>query len=166
MTSRGGALACLLLAAAPAAGVAQSMSVTGSVDLISPDSVAYDVGASLPGSFTLMVTGCSGTLGCRVSIENPVAASPVPITLQWRLTQVNQVGTGTLGCEVMSPLLSWQDLSLTPVPVMDTGAISELDTGCAATLEVRAVNLDYTAHQYTTPSTTYWRDILFRTVNK
>jgi hypothetical protein len=166
MTIRAGGLPLALLAALSVSANAQTMSVNASVEVPAPDSLAYEAGASLPASFNLVVTECTGTLGCQVTIENPVAASPVPIELQWRLTGVNQVGAGSLGCQSVAPLLTWQDLSLSPVVIMDTGTITEPGTGCAAGVEVRAVNLSYADHQHTTPSTTYWRELVFRTADK
>lgn len=155
------------LAVLPASGTAQVMSLSsGSIDLAPPDTIAYAAGASTAGAVSVMVTTCAGVLGCRVTVENPNAASPQPIDLEWRLVAVSQVGTGSLGCTAVTPLLAWQALSVAPVAVMETAVVSAAGTACTAALELRAVNLSYTAHQFTSPPSTYWRDVLLRTVEK
>lgn len=166
MTRSPVALVCVLASAPIVPAPAQSMSIIASVDLAAPDSLAYDTGLGPSGGFTLTVTGCAGALGCRVTLENPGAASPVPLSIQWRLTLVTQTGGGTLGCVALSPLLAWQDLSAMPVTLLDTGAITEPGTGCVAGIEIRAMTLSYSQHQHTSPPTTYWRDVLFRTAEK
>lgn len=160
-------LSAIALLAAAGSGGAQVMSVsTSSVDLPAPDTVAYDGGISSVGSFTVLVTTCAGASGCRVSIENPSAASPVPIDLQWRLMQVSQLGTGSLGCRALVPLLAWQALPAASQDLMDTAPVTDPGTACVAAIEVRAANVSYSAHQYTTPATTYWREVRFRTVER
>lgn len=146
---------------------AQTMSVTAtSVDLPAPDTVAYDAGVTPAGTFSVMVTGCTGLSGCRVTIENPGLASPVPIALEWRLVLVGQIGDGALGCEAQVALHLWQPLQAIPTAIMDTGVITESGTQCVAGVEVRATGLSYSQHQYTSPPTTYWREVQFRTVEK
>lgn len=167
MTGRAALLLLLHAVAAGTPGRAQTMSVTPvSVDLPSPDTLAYDAGLSPAGTFSVLVTACAGALGCRVTIENPGIASPVPIALEWRLVLVSQVGDGTLGCAAQTAFHLWQPLPASPADVMDTGTITEPDTACVAALEVRAAGLSYAQHQFTSPPTTYWRELLFRAVEK
>lgn len=161
------ALAAAALVILPASGMAQVMSLSSaSIDLAPPDTIAYAAGASNAGAVSVMVTTCAGVLGCRVTVENPNAASPQPVDLEWRLVAVNQVGAGSLGCTAVTPLLVWQALPAAPVAVMETAVVSNPGTACAAALELRAVSLSYVAHQFTSPPSTYWRDVLLRTVEK
>jgi hypothetical protein len=166
-------MTCARLAAGAALGIlastagAQVMSVsTTSVNLAPPDTMAYDVGMTLPVSFTVMVTGCAGALGCRVSIENAHVSSSIPIDLEWRLSLVSQAGTGSLGCTAVVPLLTWQALPAAPTGVMDTAIVSDPATACVATIEVRATGVSYGVHQFVAPVVSYWREILFQAMEK
>jgi hypothetical protein len=165
----GGALvACVALMTVGATAGAQVMSVSSSsVTLQPPDTTTYDLGLTPAASFTVMVTGCAGSSGCRTSLENPHLSSAVPINVQWRLSLVSQVGgSGSLGCAAVAPLLAWQSLGASPVTVMDTGIVSQAGAACVATLDVRATGVSYGVHQFTAAPTTYWREILFRVVEK
>lgn len=160
------ALAILLGTSGVEAG-AQTITVSAtSVDLPVPDTLAYDSGLSASAAFTAAVVECGAASGCRVTLVNPLATSAVPLDLEWRLVSVDQTGTGSPGCTVLAPLDSWQPLGGSPVDLMDTAFFQDAGTGCVATVEVRASNLDYSVHEYTTPSTTYWRDLLFRVIGK
>jgi hypothetical protein len=167
MTWRRVVLACVALLGPPAPGFGQTMVLSaGALDLPTPDGPAYDAGASLSGSFSVAVTECAGPLGCRVLIEDPNAASAVPIALEWRLVSVGQTGEGEAGCVAMSPLFTWQDLPASPAAVMDTGVIAGGGPACVAALDVRATTLSYSEHQYTSPVTTYWREVLLRALER
>jgi hypothetical protein len=157
----------LLLVAMSARAGAQVISVTASsVDLPSPDTLAYDAGVTPARAFAVMVTTCAGVLGCLVWIENPNLASPVTIALEWRLVTVSQVGEGALGCVATGALHLWMPLPASPVSIMETGAVTDPGTACAAGVEVRAAGISYAQHQYTSPSAAYWREVLFRAVEK
>jgi len=156
-----------LLAALRLPSGAQTLSVSAtSVDLPTPDTIAYDSGFSSSTGFSVVVESCADALGCDLTMENPFAASTIPLDVQWRLVAVGQTGTGSPGCVARATLLAWQSLGGTPADLMNTGPFTDVGTSCVATVEVRANNLSYADHQYTTPTTTYWRDLLFRVVGK
>lgn len=148
---------------APVQGVsAQTLEVSQTfVDLPYPDVAAYDAGRSGPVAFTLSVTACGSVGGCDVTLENPQAASAVPIDVEWRLVDVSQVGDGDAGCAASTALLTWQSLASLPDPIMETGVVAG-DLACVATLETRADGLAWSVHEYTMPATTYWRELTFR----
>jgi hypothetical protein len=131
------------------------------VDVPTPDVAAYDAGRSTSVAFTLSVTACASLAGCDVTLENPNAASAVPIDVEWRLLDVTQVGDGDAGCGVSAPLLSWQPLAASPAPIFETGTVDG-NLACVASFETRAAGLAWSVHQYTAPSTTYWRELTFR----
>lgn len=152
---------------APVQGVsAQTLEVSQIfVDLPAPDVAAYDAGRSTPIAFTLSVTACASMVGCEITLENPQAASAVPIDLEWRLLEVSQVGDGDVGCGASVPLLSWRSLAASPEPIVQTGTVDG-NLACVATLETRAAGLAWSVHQYTAPPTTYWRQLVFRATER
>lgn len=151
----------------PSLATSQAMSVSASsITLPAPDTITYDGGVSATGAVSVMVTACAGILGCRVTVENPNTASMPAIDVQWRLVSVAQLGTGDLGCTPIAPLLTWQALPASPVVLMETALVSEPGTACTAALEVRAVGVSYSGHPFTSPASTYWRDLLLRASDK
>lgn len=167
MRARGWSLAvALALLASTSEGLAQTLEVSQIfVDLPAPDLAAYDAGRSLSAQLTLLVTACSGATGCEVTLENPQMASAVPIDLEWRALEVSQTGEGDAGCGPLVAMLIWQPLASSPVPVMETGAVAE-GLACMATIEVRARALAWSVHEFTTPASSYWREVVVRVTER
>lgn len=156
------ALAAVVFAAAVPGAGAQSIEVSQAfVDLPTPDLAAYDAERSLSVSFTVTVTACGAVAGCEMTLENPQVASVVPIDLEWRVLDVSQAGDGDAGCLPSVALSVWQPLGSIPEPTMETATVAG-DVACVATIETRAQGLSWSVHEYTTPATTYWRDLTFR----
>lgn len=147
-------------------GVAQTVEVSQTfVDLPAPNLAAYDAGQSLSAQLTISVTACGAPAGCEVTLDNPHVASAVPIALDWRVLDVSQLGKGDAGCGESAALLTWQPLASIPVPIMETGLVAD-GLVCLATIETRARDLAWSAHEFTSPASSYWREFVVRVTER